>query len=163
MPARVVQWSVAEGDSVPRGAELGILEAMKMQHVLLAQQAGTVGQLLAEPGSYVVQDQPLLVLAPAEGDAAHARAEQQAQDPDHIRADLQRVKDRHAFTQDAARPEAMDKRHAQGGRSARENIADLCDAGSFIEYGALAIAAQTRRRSMEDLVANTPADAWSQA
>lgn len=158
MPARVVQWSVAAGDAVVRGAELGILEAMKMQHVLLAQQAGIVSQLLAEPGSYVVQDQPLLVLTPAEGDAAHARAEQQVQDPDHIRADLQRVKDRHAFTLDAARPEAMDKRHAQGGRSARENIADLCDAGSFIEYGALAIAAQTRRRSMEDLVANTPAD-----
>ncbi|MDR0214276.1 MAG: carbamoyl-phosphate synthase large subunit [Comamonas sp.] len=158
MPARVVQWSVTTGDAVARGAELGILEAMKMQHVLLAQQAGIVSQLLAEAGSYVVQDQPLLVLAQAEGDAAHARAEQQAQDPDHIRADLQRVIDRHAFTLDAARPLAMDKRHAQGGRSARENIADLCDAGSFIEYGALAIAAQTRRRSMEDLVANTPAD-----
>ena len=42
--------------------------------------------------------------------------------------------------------------------TARENIADLCDEGSFIEYGALAIAAQTRRRSLEDLIANTPAD-----
>ena len=50
------------------------------------------------------------------------------------------------------------RRHAQGSRSARENIADLCDEGSFIEYGALAIAAQTRRRSLDDLVANTPAD-----
>ncbi|GGH59898.1 pyruvate carboxylase [Comamonas phosphati] len=158
MPARVVQWSVAAGDTVARGAELGILEAMKMQHLLLAQQAGTVRQLLAEPGSYVVQEQPLLVLAPAEGDAAHAQAQQQVQDPDHIRADLQRVMERHAFTLDAARPQVMDKRHAQGSRSARENIADLCDEGSFIEYGALAIAAQTRRRSVEDLVANTPAD-----
>jgi len=89
---------------------------------------------------------------------ADARAQQSAQDPDHIRADLQRVIDRHAFTRDAARPEAMAKRHAQGSRSARENIADLCDEGSFIEYGALAIAAQTRRRSMDDLIANTPAD-----
>src|SRR5258708_2364849 len=87
-----------------------------------------------------------------------AGAKQSAQDPDHIRADLQRVMDRHAFTRDAARPEAMAKRHAQGSRSARENIADLCDEGSFIEYGALAIAAQTRRRSMDDLIANTPAD-----
>ncbi|MEG3001516.1 MAG: carboxyl transferase domain-containing protein [Comamonas sp.] len=158
MPARVVQWSVAAGDMVAKGAELGILEAMKMQHVLLAQQAGTVQALLAESGSYVVQDQPLLVLQAAVGDAAQAEVARQAHDPDHIRADLQRVKDRHALTLDAARPQAMDKRHAQGSRSARENIADLCDAGSFIEYGALAIAAQSRRRSLEDLVANTPAD-----
>src|SRR6218665_2366479 len=56
------------------------------------------------------------------------------------------------------RPEARARRQAQGGRSARQNIADLCDAGSFIEYGALAIAAQTGRRSLEDLIANTPAD-----
>ena len=158
MPARIVQWSVAAGDTVAAGAELGVLEAMKMEHVLLAPQAGTVAQLLAGAGSYVAQDQPLLVLAAVEQGLADARVEQAAQDPDHIRADLQRVIDRHAFTLDAARPEAMARRHAQGSRSARENIADLCDAGSFIEYGALAIAAQTRRRSIEDLVANTPAD-----
>lgn len=158
MPARVVQWSVAVGDAVAAGAELGILEAMKMEHVLLAPQAGTVQALLAQVGGYVSQDQPLLVLAPAEGDAAQDRAQQQALDPDHVRADLRRVIERHAFTLDAARSEAMARRHAQGGRSARENISDLCDAGSFIEYGALAIAAQTRRRSIEDLVANTPAD-----
>ena len=79
-----------------------------------------------------------------------------------FRPDLQRVVDRHAFTLDASRPEAMTKRQATGMRSARENIADLCDEathpGSFIEYGALAIAAQTRRRTLDDLVANTPAD-----
>ncbi|RGE45728.1 carbamoyl-phosphate synthase large subunit [Comamonas testosteroni] len=158
MPAKVVQWSVAAGDVVAKGAELGVLEAMKMQHVLFAQTAGVVQELLAAPGSYVAQDQPLLVLAQAQGDDAHAEVAQQEQDPAHIRADLQRVLDRHAFTLDAARPEAMAKRHAQGSRSARENIADLCDEGSFIEYGTLAIAAQTRRRSIEDLVANTPAD-----
>jgi acetyl-CoA carboxylase carboxyltransferase component len=54
------------------------------------------------------------------------------------------------------------KRHAQGGRTARENIADLCDTasdpGNFIEYGALAVAAQRSRRSLDDLIARTPAD-----
>jgi acetyl-CoA carboxylase carboxyltransferase component len=59
---------------------------------------------------------------------------------------------------DAARPEAVARRHALGLRTARENVADLCDPGSFIEYGALAIAAQRSRRSEEDLIANTPAD-----
>ena len=158
MPARLVQLSVAEGDVVAAGAELAVLEAMKMEHVLLAPHAGRVGALLAVAGGYVVQGQPLLVLE-AVDDAADVGVQgSAAHDADHIRADLQRVIDRHAFTLDAARPEAIAKRHAQGGRSARENIADLCDDGSFIEYGALAIAAQARRRSKEDLIANTPAD-----
>lgn len=158
MPARLVQLSVAEGDVVAAGAELAVLEAMKMEHVLLAPHAGRVGALLVAAGGYVVQGQPLLVLE-AVDDAADVGVQgSAAHDPGHIRADLQRVIDRHAFTLDAARPEAIAKRHAQGGRTARENIADLCDDGSFIEYGALAIAAQARRRSKEDLIANTPAD-----
>jgi acetyl-CoA carboxylase carboxyltransferase component len=74
------------------------------------------------------------------------------------RPDLQHLLERMAYTQDASRPEAMSKRHAQGLRSARENMADLCDPGSFIEYGALAVAAQRSRRSEEDLMQNTPAD-----
>ena len=58
----------------------------------------------------------------------------------------------------AHRPAAVAKRHAQGQRTARENIADLCDEGSFNEYGALAVAAQATRRSADDLMRNTPAD-----
>jgi pyruvate/2-oxoglutarate dehydrogenase complex dihydrolipoamide acyltransferase (E2) component len=81
MPARVVQWSVAVGETVAKGAELGILEAMKMQHVLLAQAAGRVQALLAEPGSYVAQDQALLVLAPAQGEAAHAEVRRSGRTP----------------------------------------------------------------------------------
>ncbi len=158
MPARLVQLSVAEGDVVAAGAELAVLEAMKMEHVLLAPHAGCVDALLAVAGGYVVQGQPLLVLEAMEDAADVGVQGSAAHDADHIRADLQRVIDRHAFTLDAARPEAIAKRHAQGGRTARENIADLCDEGSFIEYGALAIAAQARRRSKEDLIANTPAD-----
>jgi acetyl-CoA carboxylase carboxyltransferase component len=65
---------------------------------------------------------------------------------------------RRALTEDAARPEAVARRHAAGGRTARENIADLVDEGSFVEYGRFAIAAQRARRSLEDLIANTPAD-----
>jgi len=158
MPARLVQWSVAEGDVVAAGAELAVLEAMKMEHVLQAPHAGRVRALLAVPGGYLVQGQPLLVLDAMDSADRMKEDPAAAQGADHIRPDLQRLLDRHAFTLDAARPEAMAKRRAQGGRSARENIADLCDEGSFIEYGALAIAAQTRRRSLEDLIANTPAD-----
>ncbi|MDP9966737.1 acetyl/propionyl-CoA carboxylase alpha subunit [Variovorax paradoxus] len=161
MPAKLVQFEVAVGDVLPAGAQLGVLEAMKMEHLLHAPVAGRVVALLAEPGDYLVEGQSLLRLEAVDAQAVEAEA-RTAQDLDAIRPDLQKVVDRHAFTLDANRGAAVARRHAQGGRTARENIADLCDTasdpGSFIEYGALAIAAQTRRRTLEDLIANTPAD-----
>ena len=75
-----------------------------------------------------------------------------------MRDDLREVLARHALTQDAQRPEAMARRRATAQLTARENLAALCDEGSFIEYGALAIAAQRSRRELDDLVRNTPAD-----
>ena len=75
-----------------------------------------------------------------------------------MRPDLQAVLDRHAVLYDAARPEAVAKRRSRGQRTARENLADLCDDNSFVEYGALVVAAQASRRTKEDLIANTPAD-----
>lgn len=70
-------------------------------------------------------------------------------------ADLMR---RRALTEDAARPDAVQRRHAAGGRTARENIADLVDPDSFVEYGRFAIAAQRQRREVSDLISRTPAD-----
>src|SRR5205085_6658620 len=133
------------------------LEAMKMEHVLPLPPATRVREWRVAPGDMVEEGALLAVLEPSTAQDV-AREAQQADDAAAVRADLQRVIDRHAFTLDANREEAVTTRHAQGGRTAPENIADLCDEGSFIEYGALAVAAQSRRRSMEDLVANTPAD-----
>jgi acetyl-CoA carboxylase carboxyltransferase component len=75
-----------------------------------------------------------------------------------LRADLREALDRQARLQDAARPDAVRARHDRGYRTARENVAHLVDPGSFVEYGGLAIAAQRGRRSLEDLIASTPAD-----
>ena len=75
-----------------------------------------------------------------------------------LREDLAEVLERSALTRDEARPDAVKRRHAAGGRTARENIADLVDPGSFVEYGRFAIAAQRGRRELEDLIARTPAD-----
>ena len=77
---------------------------------------------------------------------------------EEIRPDLADVLQRQAMTQDDARPEAVARRRASGHRTARENVADLCDPGSFVEYGSLALAAQRSRRSLEELIAKTPAD-----
>ncbi len=70
-------------------------------------------------------------------------------------AELQR---RAALTEDAARPAAVARRHERGGRTARENVADLVDPGSWVEYGRFAVAAQRGRRELDDLIANTPGD-----
>jgi acetyl-CoA carboxylase carboxyltransferase component len=74
------------------------------------------------------------------------------------RADLDEVRERQRQTKDEARPEIVAERREQGRRTARENLADLVDEGSFVEYGGLAIAAQRARREVEELVARTPAD-----
>ncbi|WP_455284325.1 carboxyl transferase domain-containing protein [Cupriavidus necator] len=148
---------VREGDTVRRGQPLAIIEAMKMEHPLEAPAAGTVLRVLAAAGATLRAGAPVVVLAPGD-DAGHAAEAAAAADPDHIRADLRETLERHALGHDAARAQAVAKRHAQGGRTARENIGQLCDDGSFIEYGALAIAAQRQRRSVDDLVRSTPAD-----
>src|SRR4051812_34671839 len=74
------------------------------------------------------------------------------------RDDLRELERRRALTEDAARPEAVQQRHERGGRTARENVADLVDQGSFVEYGRLAIAAQRQRRDLQELIERTPAD-----
>lgn len=161
MAAKLVQFEVAVGDVLPAGAQLGVLEAMKMEHLLHAPQAGRVVALLAAAGDYLVEGQPLVRLEAVDAQAVEVQA-QSAHDLDAIRPDLQKVIDRHAPTLDANRAAAVAKRAQQGGRTARANIADLCDLaadpGNFNEYGALAIAAQTRRRTLDDLIAHTPAD-----
>ncbi len=157
MAGRLVQFNAAVGDLLPAGAEALVLEAMKMQHGVHSPAAARIAALCAAPGDFVAEGQVLMHLA-ADSQAIAGAAEVQAQHPDHIRPDLQRVLDRDALLQDAARPAAVARRHAAGGRTARENVADLCDPGSFTEYGGYAIAAQTRRRTLDDLIHNTPAD-----
>ncbi|MBF6125771.1 acetyl-CoA carboxylase family protein [Nocardia brasiliensis] len=147
---------VEPGTVVAAGAEVAVLEAMKMQHVLRAEQALRVRRHLVAPGVTVDPHAPLLIWTPAEHDGPTTA--DTAVDLDTIRPDLAEVYDRHRVGRDEARPEAVAKRHRLGRRTARENIADLVDDDSFVEYGALAVAAQRLRRTAEDLIANTPAD-----
>lgn len=79
--------------------------------------------------------------------------------PGAVRPELAEVIARHKGTRDEARPEAVARRHEKGQRTIRENIADLLDSDvTSVEYGSLTLAAQRRRRSMEELIQKTPAD-----
>lgn len=165
MQAQLVQCLVTVGDTVQTGDVLLVIEAMKMEHELRAKVDGVVKEIYYSTGDAVNNNDLLLVLAQVDQKTRSIALENTpppASDM-HIstannRADLQTVVNRHQSTLDAARGDAIAKRHALGMRTARENISDLCDEGSFLEYGALAIAAQRSRRSHDDLIANTPAD-----
>ena len=145
-----------EGAEVARGGQVAILEAMKMQHVLTAPNALRTVRNLVTPGQVVSTAEPLVIFTRS-GTGGDGQSADDV-DLDRPRADLDEVRRRRLLTRDEGRPAAVDKRHKQNRRTARENIADLVDEGSFIEYGALAVAAQRSRRSEEDLIANTPAD-----
>ena len=158
MAATVLHVAVSAGDTVHAGQPLVILEAMKMEHELRATHDAQVRSVLVQAGDMVSDGDVLMQLAPAMVSAAAPTPSVTPSGAPAVRPDLQAVLDRHALTLDAARPDAVARRHALGQRTARENIADLCDAGSFTEYGALAIAAQRSRRTLDDLMRNTPAD-----
>jgi acetyl-CoA carboxylase carboxyltransferase component/acetyl/propionyl-CoA carboxylase alpha subunit len=157
MAGRLVQFNAKVGETLAAGAEVLVLEAMKMQHGIHLDGAACVSALCVAAGDFVNEGQLLLLLSPVDQAQVEAVATL-APDLDHVRPDLQRVFDRDALTLDAARPAAVTRRHAAGGRTARENVDDLCDPDTFVEYGAYAIAAQSRRRTLDDLVRNTPAD-----
>ncbi len=154
----VIGMDAAPGQLVPEGAPLLVMEAMKLEHVVAAPCAGVVLRVLVAVGDTVAEAHPLLHFeARAFEGEARAKLETEA-DLDHIRPDLAELFERRAGLQDEARPEALARRRRTGQRTARENISDLCDPGSFIEYAPLVIAAQRRRRSLEDLIEKTPAD-----
>lgn len=157
MQGTIMSIDANEGEVIRQGQQLVVMEAMKMEHVLVAPVSGILRQVSAAKGDTVAEGQPLLFIEERQVDAAVAITNSES-DLDVIRPDLAEVLERHEIGLDAARPEAVARRRKTGQRTARENIADLCDPDSFVEYGALGVAAQRRRRTMDDLIKNTPAD-----
>jgi len=153
----IVSIDVGAGDHVRRGQQIAVVEAMKMEHVVASPVTGIVREVRAAAGETITEGYPLLWLDVLE-DISESAESTQTIALDRIRPDLEELQRRRVLTQDAARPDAVEKRHKLGLRMARENIEDLCDRGSFHEYGAFTVAAQRSRRSMDDLIARTPAD-----
>ncbi|WP_278921129.1 carboxyl transferase domain-containing protein [Pseudophaeobacter profundi] len=151
--AIVSELRVAVGDEVAAGTVLLVTELMKMQQDICAPCSGVVTQVHVSAGDELRGAEPLISLAPAEVSAAPRPS------PDNSpRADFTAFEARISLLRDDSRPKAVARRHASGGRTARENITDLFDPGSFTEYGALAVAAQRSTRPLDDLQARTQGD-----
>jgi len=157
MQGTIISIAVSDGDAVLEGQEILVMNAMKMEHVIRSHVSGIIQRLIVAVGETVYEGHPLVIIEAREIDAAETEAQGQV-DLDYIRPDLAEVFQRHDVLLDTARPDAVAQRRKIGQRTARENVDDLCDAGTFTEYGGLALAAQRRRRSLEDLIQNTPTD-----
>jgi acetyl-CoA carboxylase carboxyltransferase component/biotin carboxylase len=153
----IVSILVAPGDAVPAGAEIAVLEAMKMEHVVRASVGGIVTGIAVEAGQTVMDGRPLLWIEEGEVAAGEALAGLE-DDPDRVSPDLREVLDRHAIVLDEARPDAVAKRRKRNQMMAREMIGRLCDPDSFVEYGPLAVAPRRGRETLPDLIKTTPAD-----
>ena len=157
MQGTVVAIEAEAGAAVARGRAMLVMESMKMEHVIAADAAGLVREFVVAVGDTVFEGDILAFVEPREV-ADEGPGEGESVDVEAIRPDLEGI----------ARPPRSGARcgaRASGGappqdghRTARENIDDLCDPGSFVEYGALAIAAQRQRRPVDDLIRRTPAD-----
>jgi len=157
----IVGLFVAVGSTVRAGDVLALVESMKMHHEIVAPVDGVIDSLTIEQGSMVASGQEFARIAEgvANGDVRDASVGTSRTGPGGLdRDDLREVIERHAVGLDERRPEAVERRRARGHRTARENIDDLVDDGTFVEYGPLVIAAQRRRRDLDDLIASTPAD-----
>ena len=153
----IVACSVTRGERVSAGQEVLIIESMKMEHLISMPVAGVIEDILVTPGDTVFEGEVLLHVAPSDDVGAGAEAAR-AVDLDHIRGDLAEALARRAELLDENRPDAIARRRTTNQRTARENIADLCDPDSFVEYGGLALAAQRQRRTPGELRRMSPAD-----
>ena len=153
----IVSLDISEGDEVHVGQQLLVMESMKMEHVISAETSGIIRQLTVGQGDAVFEGHPLAFIEETQV-AVTAVEKTTALDLDYIRPDLSEIVERHELGMDAARPEAVARRRKTGQRTARENVYDICDPDSYVEYGPMVIAAQRQRRSVDDLVRRTPAD-----
>ena len=155
----IVSVEVAIGASVGPTTVVALVESMKLHHEVLAEVAGVVVAVDVEVGSTVHPGDMLFQLGAPDDTAPASLTEPAASAPKGLdRRDLADVIERHRIGLDAARPEAVERRRVKNRRTARENVGDLVDDGSFVEYGPLTIAAQSKRREHLDLITRTPAD-----
>ena len=134
MQGTIVEIGVAPGDEVRIGQPVAVVEAMKLQHDVKAQQAGIVAAVSMAVGDVVREGYPIVFIHESDVDGGAIEADAGAA-LDLIRDDLAEVNEWTARTLDAAHPDAVHALHVTGRRTPRENLDDLIDEGSFREFG----------------------------
>src|SRR5687768_9417489 len=143
----------AVGEVVAAGQPVVVVESMKLEHSVPAPADVAVTVAHVAVGDLVAAGDRLADVEPADAAAVASAGAIYSS-----RRDLEEVRARHEVGLDGARPDAVARRRSSGQRTARENVDDLLDPGSLVEYGPLVIAAQRRRRELQDLIERTPAD-----
>lgn len=151
----IVQLCVIDGQKVLKGELLILMESMKVELRIEAEQSGCVYGLNVQTGATVERGSDLLSLK-IDQDQSNETAVNATKSKAHPL--IEEFKQRQALSQDSHRQEALTKRHAKGYLSARENLANLCEPSSFQEYGQFAVAAQRQLHDYERLKTDTAAD-----
>ncbi len=154
--AAVISVDVQPGEQLRKDQPLVTLESMKMQTAVSAPCDCVVKKVLVAAGDTIQIGQLICQVVAVESgaDAAETLTAEQAV----IGDPLYELQKQLSYSSDEERVDAVARRHEKGYRSARENLTDLCDDDSFVEYGQLAVAAQRDRRSAEALKTETAAD-----
>ena len=152
----IVTIDVAAGDTVREGQLLLVMNAMKMEHEVHAEASGIVREVTVSAGDTIYEGHPVILIDEAAVDASGEAVEEEI-DLDYVRPDLAEVHERHAATLDENRPDALARRRRTKQRTARENVDDLCDPGTFVEHGSLALTPGTGL-SLEEVVRRFPTD-----
>ena len=148
-----VAWLPEVETVIGAGRPAVVIESMKMEHDVTYESSLRVLEIHVSVGE-MVRDGQLLLTVEENADVVSSNDV-----PEPVeRRDLDEVLERHRLGSDARREDATARRHDRGRRTARENLADLVEPESFVEYGPLVVAAQRRRRSVDDLIVKTPAD-----
>ncbi len=153
----IVSVAVAVGDAVAAGTQLVVMEAMKMEHIVVADRTGIVQRVAVSEGDVILEGFPMVFVLEADVEVDDVVGDEEL-DLDHIRGDLAELYERRSYTRDENRPDAVARRRKTGQKTAQENIESIVDPGSFKEYGPLVVAAQKARRTDEWLRERSPAD-----
>lgn len=156
MQGTVVSIEVEPGQEIAANTLVLVMEAMKMEHEIRAPASGTLRQLHVSPGATVWEGHALAYIEEREVQSSDDE-DASAVDLSRIRPDLAEVNQRHEATLDAARPDAVAKRRNTNQRTARENIDDLCDDGTFVEHGQLVLTPGTGL-PLEETIRKFPTD-----
>ena len=156
MQSTILSIAANVGEKVLKGQEIFLLNAMKMEHEVKSPVSGTIREINIGVGDTVPEQTVLMVIEKSAVDAEW-QADSVALDLDTPRPDLAEVLRRRSLTSDESRVKQKERRHSQDARTARENIYDLADEGTFVQYGSLAIG-QGLHGSVDELLDYAPSD-----